>query len=97
MKPLVVMVALLLSACASDQYVATTGSAAELPATLAGCKQQAIHDYFAHQDFGAVVAGGLVGGAVGGAVVGSMSSTRPSLAQLTEACMKDHGYLGTSN
>lgn len=97
MRTIVILSALALSACASDQYVATTGSLEGMKSALWDCKMWEAHEYAREHQSVWLLVGGGVGGALGGALAGAASSDAKSANQLIEECMAAKGYTGTSN
>ena len=96
MKYAIMLSCLLLSACANDRYAATTGDPSLQASVLHDCKNQAIHDAVYARNSGAALAAGVIGGAVGGLIVGLAQKPATDPNAQIEACMRAHGYEGTS-
>lgn len=97
MRPLILLTFLSfpLASCAHDNY--SGGDPAQMQVTLNECKRQALHEHFEGQSSAGIIAGGLIGGAIGGALMGAAEgSGEPGINQLTERCMAERGYQGTS-
>ena len=92
--------ALLLTACARDNYTVLPdgpGSQTRMSFDLRECKRRAINEYYANNPQGGVIIGGAIGGVIGGLIAGAATNDPPSnMNRLTEACMKQRGYSGTS-
>jgi hypothetical protein len=118
MKKAFIIILLILSGCAHDNYAVipdSEGSPEKMSHDLYKCKIEAIHKYQDSQPpvstgqvagaAAAGVLGGFIGGAIFGAGMSASGSTpadngaikRKDIHLDTEKCMRDKGYLGTSN
>ncbi len=98
-RGLVVASALFASGCASDHYdvlPSVPGSPARLSRDLHACKQWAIREHFARENPGGSATAGVVAGAVGGMIYEAAQPEANNPNRLTERCMRQRGYSGTS-
>jgi hypothetical protein len=105
---LLLVCVLCLLGCAHDSYTVIPGgpgSQDRLASDLRACKHQATDRYFKTRSNTGAIIGGIFGGAIGGAIGGLADSSAngqnpdANLANIdpnVEACMKDRGYIGTS-
>lgn len=96
MRALSLVMCLSLAACANDRYSVTTGDPVAMGPSLKACKKEALDRYFASQDQSGVLVAGAAFGAIGGLIYGAASKPKDDPNVYVEACMKQHGYEGTS-
>ena len=106
----VMIVALVVTGCAHDNYTVVAGgmgSSSQLSSDLHNCKHAAAELYAPRQTPGngiGILIGGVVGGAIGGAAAAGVlaaGNSAPGVAKNIDAgierCMADRGYAGTSD
>lgn len=99
MRLAVLFSALLLSACAVDDYHPLPGAPVEHQASiLRDCKNRSIKAYLHERSMDVdVVAGGLIGGAAGGGLVSLLKSGEArKIDRMVESCMRQNGFEGHS-
>ena len=99
-RVLVLASALIAGGCAEDHYSVmpdSPGLQARLVSDLRACKQWALNEHFARQN---QVLNGVLGlalGAVGGIITAATQPAENNPNRLTEQCMRQRGYVGTSS
>lgn len=95
MKRIVLLISFFLTACANDQYVATTGNPSLLSQALSSCKSQVLHDYA--QSRSRVNAAGAIAGGLGALIADDGTAMQPGdINPAIERCMAARGFAGTS-
>lgn len=93
-----IFIGIALSGCAEDHYTVIpdgAGSEARLRSDLRDCKDWAIREHFRRQPEANAALNFF--GAIGGAISAATQPAENNPNLLTEQCMREHGYNGTSS